>query len=229
MRLVGVVLILLVLSFFGGKRYYKVSNFAYLSDQSVHEDYERLNKELKGYDAKLTVPIGGADRLEEMRKERVGLWLEGKRRSWELDGWMPILGFLGLAFLFLPSLWGKWKKAKQSKKKERRRKVEDEIREAASREEYVDEWDFHRKIEGGFQSREEAVAWLLHDPLLNCDYCGGRLKSTYEAGREALQMVTFYKKVPEGARDLRIVLGSYWFALTASEIKCSSCGRVVRR
>ena len=84
-------------------------------------------------------------------------------------------------------------------------------------------------IDGGFKTKKEAVDWLKLDPTLKCDYCGARLRSTMTGKREAVQLITFYKKVPPGAKDLRVVMGSYWFANAASELKCPSCNRLVKR
>jgi DNA-directed RNA polymerase subunit RPC12/RpoP len=97
------------------------------------------------------------------------------------------------------------------------------------REEYVEEWEFSRRITEGFQTKEEALGWLKQDPSLDCEYCGGRLRSTFTGEREAIQLVTFYKAVPAGAKDLRVVLGSFWFPKYATELRCSRCGRLVQR
>lgn len=229
MRFLGTIFILLTILFYGTRSYYQVHNYEYMSDRVLEQDYRSLANEIREHDEKMTTPMGGHDRLSEMRQEKVAMWLEWRNRTWGLSGVIPVLGGLGLFLIFLPTVLAGWEKKRASKIKARVSHSDEGVREAPSREEYVDEWEFHRRIEGAFQSREEAIEWLLHDPLLKCDYCGGRLNSTYEGDREALQMVTFYKAVPEGARDLRIVLGSYWFALTASEIKCSSCNRTVRR
>jgi DNA-directed RNA polymerase subunit RPC12/RpoP len=97
------------------------------------------------------------------------------------------------------------------------------------REEYIDEWALQHKMQEAFKSKEEAIHYLKSDPMLNCDYCGSRLRSTFTGQRESIQMVTFYKAVPAGAKDLRVVLGSYWFAKHATELRCSQCGKVVQR
>lgn len=103
------------------------------------------------------------------------------------------------------------------------------IAEDSPREVYVNEWEFNQKIEGGFKTKREAIEWLKMDPSLKCDYCGSRLRSTLIGKKEAVQLVTFYKKVPEGAKDLRVVLGSFWFSNPATELKCPSCERIIRR
>lgn len=103
------------------------------------------------------------------------------------------------------------------------------VAEEAPKEMYVDEWEFQQKIEGGFKTKKQAIDWIKSDPLLKCDYCGARFRSTMTGKKEAVQLITFYKKVPDGAEDLRVVLGTYWFTIAADELKCSGCGRVVKR
>jgi hypothetical protein len=104
-----------------------------------------------------------------------------------------------------------------------------EITEDPPREIYVDEWEYHKKSEGGFTTKREAIDWVKSDPSLKCDYCGSRLRSTMTGKKEAVQLITFYKKVPEGAKDLRVVLGTFWFTKAATELKCPSCDRLVKR
>lgn len=97
------------------------------------------------------------------------------------------------------------------------------------REEYIDEWELPNRAADGFASKEDAVHFLKNDPTLSCDYCGGVLRSTFTNKRESIAMVTFYKNVPTGAKDLRVVLGSYWFPKQATELRCGKCGREVHR
>ena len=104
-----------------------------------------------------------------------------------------------------------------------------DIETARPAEEYVDEWELEQRVTTGFPSKEAAIKWLKSDPMLKCDYCGAQLRSTFTGQREAVRLTTFYKKVPEGAKDLRVVLGSYWFAVHADELRCSQCGKVVQR
>ena len=104
-----------------------------------------------------------------------------------------------------------------------------DIGEDPPKEIYVDDWEYQKKIEGGFKTKKEAVEWIKSDPSLQCDYCGSRLRSTMTGKKEAVQLVTFYKKVPDGAKDLRVVKGSFWFSKAATELRCPSCDRVIKR
>lgn len=97
------------------------------------------------------------------------------------------------------------------------------------REEYIDEWELDRRVQEGFTSKDAAIHFLKNDPMLKCDYCGSRLRSTFTGQRESIQLVTFYKAVPAGAKDLRVVLGTYWFPKHATELRCSQCGKIVQR
>jgi len=104
-----------------------------------------------------------------------------------------------------------------------------EIPEDMPKEIYVDDWEFQKRIENAFKTKREAIDWLKSDPTLRCDYCGARLRATITGKKEAIQLMTFYKKVPDGAKDLRVVLGSYWFAHPADELRCSNCERTIKR
>ena len=104
-----------------------------------------------------------------------------------------------------------------------------DVQVAQPGEEYVDEWELQHRQATGFESKEDAIRWLKSDPMLKCDYCGAQLRSAFTGQQEAVRLVTFYKKVPEGAKDLRVVLGSYWYAVHATELRCDECGRVVKR
>ncbi|MCB0326215.1 MAG: hypothetical protein KDD52_01220 [Bdellovibrionales bacterium] len=104
-----------------------------------------------------------------------------------------------------------------------------EVYEFTPKEEYVESLEFERRIQSAFTNRDQAISWLEDDPLRFCDYCGDRNQPSPTSSREGIGLVTFYKRVPEGARDLRIVLGSYWFVFPASEMKCRSCGKTVIR
>ncbi len=102
------------------------------------------------------------------------------------------------------------------------------IEEKDPTEEYVNEYELYRRMESGFATKEEAVEWLNDDAVNTCEYCGGRLKPPPGGKRAFVQMITFYREVPEGARDMRVVLGSAWFAFPAPEMVCEVCGRVIK-
>ena len=46
---------------------------------------------------------------------------------------------------------------------------------------------------------------------------------------DEIQLITFYKKVPEGAKDLRIIWGALWFVNAAPELQCGNCAHKVLR
>jgi hypothetical protein len=189
-----------------------------------------LKAKLEYADKNHTLPEGGAVGLDEMRSEQTWISVELKRREFRVNGWMPAVGVAGLALLLLSFL-------RISKTASKKREVaaaptgEESIGVFVGqpRETYSDEWEYERQREGGFISRDEAINWMRKDPLKKCEYCGGEMRPTNAGQREGVELVTFYKKVPEGARDLRVVLGSYWFVKAASELKCVGCERVVRR
>jgi hypothetical protein len=96
-------------------------------------------------------------------------------------------------------------------------------------EEYVDEWGYQHRLSAGFPTKEEAIHWLKSDPMLKCGYCGAQLRSAFTGQQEAVRLITFYKEVPEGAKDLRVVLGSHWFAVHATQLRCDECDQIVNR
>jgi hypothetical protein len=198
-----------------------------MQQDTLQRLYDKVDAEVKLRDATMTTPDGGLEALAEMRHTRFRTGLELKRRNYRTDAAVPLLGGFGILFLILSS-WGRSLRIRREEA-QAKPKITVDVPEAAPREEYVDEFDFHKRSEAGFKTREEAVRWLLQDPLLTCDYCGSKLRSTFQGDREVLELVTFYKRVPEGAKDMRIILGSLWFAKAASELKCAGCQRVIRR
>mgnify|MGYP001089913063 CR=1 FL=1 len=98
--------------------------------------------------------------------------------------------------------------------------------ELPAKEEYISEGDLPRKIQTGFSSRKEAQHWLMSDPGLFCEYCGAKMRI---ASPGTLQQITFYKKVPAGVKDQRVILGTYWYARPPSLLTCKKCGRELRR
>ncbi len=98
--------------------------------------------------------------------------------------------------------------------------------EAPAREEYISEGDLPRRIETGFSSKKEALAWLQEDPGLVCEYCEGKMRIVTPG---TVQKITFYKKVPEGVKDRKVDLGTYWYARPASFLTCPKCGKEFRR
>ncbi|MFH1018474.1 MAG: hypothetical protein V1798_09875 [Pseudomonadota bacterium] len=189
--------------------------------------FHRLDTEVELRDRTMSLPLGGAEVLKSMRDDRLWSGFELQRRKYRADTAIPLLAAFGLGLLLLSGVGGRVRTLRKERRDEPGTLVD--VPEAPPREEYVDEYEFDKRSEGGFKTREEAVRWLVKDPLLTCDYCGSKLRSTFEGDREALELVTFYKRVPEGARDMRIILGSLWFAKAASELRCTGCQRVIHR
>ena len=182
---------------------------------------------LRPVSALIRLDLPTLERPAKATSGRVASGLELHRRGYHTDLAASLLGALGFCLLLISNVAGRAQV--QQRKEEKEPEITIDVPEAPPREEYVDPYEFQTRSEGGFKTREEAVRWLLRDPLLTCDYCDSKLRSTFEGDREALELVTFYKRVPEGARDMRIILGSFWFAKAASELKCTGCQRVVRR
>jgi len=182
--------------------------------------------QLEGFEGDLGETYEEQENLKELRSNLVSVNIEVFLKKFKIDYLAIVLILVAVLGLFFSKFNMLFKKRQLS----RDSVIEDiEIEEDAPKEFYVDEWEFNQRTEGGFKSKVEAVDWIKSDPLLKCDYCGARLRSTLTGKREAVQLVTFYKKVPEGAKDLRVVLGSFWFTNAATELKCPGCQRVVKR
>ncbi len=214
--------------------FYAVVNFSEMRRlhqfpvDSLETELRQLDANLTMYEQNQTLPPGGSEELSDLRKQRQWISLESLRRTRHVDRLASYAAVFGALFFLLPWLWGLLGKLKDFLSPGMPIPKLD-IHEAPPREEYVDEFDFDRRREGGFLTREAAIEWMLKDPLRKCDYCGGELHATVPSAGDALQLITFYKKVPEGARDLRVILGSLWYGKPASEIKCQSCQRVIQR
>lgn len=233
MKGIGIALAAIALLYYGFLNFSPLDRLSRQPMDFLTNQYRDLNKALESHDREMTIPDGGMERLAEMRSERMWTSLELKRRESGIGFWIPAVGAAGIA-LILVSFLPLSRKRQEAVEMEEQPVAEREPREvgiyvAPPREVYVDEWEFERQQEGGFATREEAVAWLTKDPLKKCDYCGAEMRPTPESGREGLELVTFYKKVPTGAKDLRVVLASRWFVKAASELRCVGCERLVRR
>ncbi|HLG18618.1 MAG TPA: hypothetical protein VI895_02240 [Bdellovibrionota bacterium] len=226
MRPFGIVFVILSALYLGMVQLSDLRRLSELPTDTVQREYENLTATLAQYDRLMTMPEGGLATIQQMRGDANYRWLELTRRKFRMSFWMPWLGIAGLGMILLSFLV---RRRPSVMALNLARRSAANVNEAPPKEEYVDDWEFRRKSEGGFKTREDAVEWLLQDPLRKCDYCGAELKASFEGDRDAVQLVTYYKKVPEGAKDLRIVLDSLWFARFASELKCSSCERVIRR
>lgn len=146
--------------------------------------------------------------------------VELARRAYGL-GWLSIAaGIFGLGLLALQFLT----KTEASRKPSRVR-----VTEAMPSESYVEESDFYRKSQDAFPSKDEALFWFENDPLRTCSYCGSPNMKPVRGQVDEVQLTTFYKKVPNTAKDLRIVLGSCWFVRPAGQLQCENCQQQVNR
>jgi hypothetical protein len=228
MRGLGIALVLLALSYHGLAVFSPLSGLGAQTTVMLKFRHLNLDNALTSADRDMTLPEGGVAQLDQMRRDRLWTSLELRRRELRVGLWMPVLGVTGLGLVLLSMLTF----LSGERKKDLGQRSEAEgaaVHVWPPRDVYSDEWEFGRQHEGSFVSRDEAIAWLKKDPLKQCEYCGGEMKPTAGGPREGIELVTFYKKVPEGARDLRVVLGSYWFVKAAPELKCEGCERVVRR
>lgn len=202
-----------------------------VSDLRLFHRYEQqqlkhLGREL---DQEIAAALDSADgrrELSRLLREKRLVDLELFLRRFYLDAWMAALGAAALIFLF-----AQWVRGGNRVYEERRVRTAEDlmVSEGQPREEYVDEYEFHRRLAGGFASREEALRWLNDSTASTCDYCGAKLIPPPGKPKSYIELVTFYKKVPAGAKDLRVVMGSGWFAHPAPEVVCGGCGRNLGR
>jgi len=227
MRKWGVFMVALSLSYFGFVTWSAIHQFKDTSLPELETDEATTEARLNRFANSKVLPEGGAADLIEMKEQQKWRSRAILRAKYNLDRkalWVLILGSIFIIFrMFSLGMINLKKRGPQNQN------PEFDITDFSAREEYVDEWDLKRKLEDGFVTREEALQWMSKDPLLTCDYCGAKLRSTFSGTRESLEFVTYYKKVPSGAKDMRIVLGSRWYAKAATELKCSGCERVVTR
>ncbi len=228
MKLLGWFLLLLVIAYYVVLQINPYRQNRTLPDSILISNQNHLETEIARREKEGALPFKGLDDVKEMKKEKRTYALELARRKYRLDHRIPWLAFLGVGIIAFFKIRRRMRTDPEGKKKREKKKVR-QIPEAPPREEYVDEYDYPRRIEGGFETREEALEWLDTDPLKNCDYCGAEMRSTTNSQGNALELVTFYKRVPEGAKDLRVTLGSRWFVRAANELQCVSCDRLVRR
>ena len=225
MRVLGVIFVAMASVFYIAVNLPQMRRLAQLPDPALEQEHRRLVISIAQQEQDLSTTESGSKILGQMRWNYRWTFAEWKRREFALSLWMPCFLLVGLVLVFRPLLRSLFGTSSPTDE----RIFSREVPEEPPREEYVDEYEFYRRSESGFKSREEAAAWLVADPMKKCDYCGTNLKPTMQGGREAVQLITFYKKVPAGAKDLRVILGTLWFANAASELKCPSCERIVRR
>lgn len=159
--------------------------------------------------------------VNRIRTEKLYYRIEILRRTFGLEWFAICLGLFGIGLLALNFI----NKVESSKKITKVR-----VHELMPAEAYVDDQEFYRRTHDSFSSRDEAIHWYEMDPLRICSYCGSdAMRPTKGQKGDELQLITFYKKVPQGAKDLRIVLGSSWFVYPAAELQCEKCQQKVLR
>jgi hypothetical protein len=227
MRSLGIILVTGSLIYFAFTRFTPIHQYEGISLQEMETDFATLEAKLTRYAQSRSLPEGGSEELIAMKDRKLWLGRAITCEKYQLNG--KVLGLLifGSLILILQILIPALRKLKQTGSTPFFSNLN--VENFIAREEYVDDWELKRKMEDGFTTREEALQWMSQDPLLTCDYCGSKLKSTFTGDREALEFVTYYKKVPPGAKDMRIVIGSRWYGKAATELKCSGCDRLIHR
>ncbi|MEZ4846394.1 MAG: hypothetical protein R2877_05465 [Bdellovibrionota bacterium] len=168
--------------------------------------------------------LGGAafdsGKTNRLEKEKFFYQVEIARRNFGLEWLGMILGLFGLGLLALQFL---------NQKETGRRRSKVRVTETIPAEAYVDEQEFYRRSQDAFPSKDAGLAWFENDPLRICSYCGSEAMKPVRGQTDEIQLITFYKKVPTSAKDLRIVMGSLWFVRPAEELQCENCEQRVRR
>lgn len=201
--------------------YFALVNITYLSkidhfDRNVLLEQERMI-EMELFPL-LKDPDAHSRQIKRLKEELFWVSMQIKRDQFNIDGLFYLLGFLAVG-LFVYVL------VKDNNKKS----VTKRIKELTPTEKYVDEYEYERARLSGFATKEDALNWFAQDQLRRCEYCGGRNVPTSDSNPDQVQFCTFYKRVPEGAKDLRIVLGSVWNVVPAQNLICASCDRTVHR
>lgn len=162
------------------------------------------------------------DRKNELQKDILAYKVELIRRRF-FPVWASILFILvGIALLTVNFVRKKKIVSEMTSKKVR-------VTELMPSEIYVEESEYYRRRSDGFQTKEDALIWYENDPIRVCAYCGSNDVKPMPGQQDAVQLITFYKNVPQGAKDLRIILGSSWFVRAASMLECQKCNHRVTR
>jgi|GEM_PF-4770538 len=153
-------------------------------------------------------------KINQLQRDRFWIQLEIQRKKNWVDIWVYVALFLSLSFLFFNFVMGY-----------RKKKPYQNLKEMIPTERYIDTFEFERLAMSGFPKKVDALRWFQQDRLRVCDYCGGDNKGAPGATPDQIQFCTFYKKVPEGAQDLRVVLGTVWNIHPSSLLQCTKCGK----
>lgn len=157
-------------------------------------------------------------KVQKLKNELFWFQLEIQRKKFFVDYMMGFLFLLSLGFVAASNWFGTSKKLHMGG-----------VKDLPPTEKYVDDFSFQRAKMSGFSSKEEALSWLGGEKFQFCEYCGGKNFPSKNSNPDQVQFCTFYKEVPRGSNDLRIVLGSVWYVVPASEVQCSKCSKIVKR
>lgn len=160
------------------------------------------------------------DQKMQLRKEKGYYEIELARRTFMLDWVAFVLALMGIAMFALNFI---------SKVESTRKVFKVRVIDMMPTENYVDEQEYYRKSQDGFTTKDEALLWYETDPMRICNYCGATAVKPVKGQKDQIQLITFYKKVPQSAKDLRIVLGTHWFVHPASDLQCTNCEQKVIR
>ncbi|MCB1197479.1 MAG: hypothetical protein KDK51_03840 [Deltaproteobacteria bacterium] len=185
-------------------------------DQDVLEEQVRAI-EMEIYPL-MTEPKANQARITDLKKELFWFDLEIQRQRWVFDSLIWLVCILSLGYLVYAFFRGKTQEVSLVAVKEMR-----------PTEQYVDNFGFERAQIAGFSSKEAAILWYKNDKMRVCEYCGGENVPVRNTPPNQVQFCTFYKEVPEGAKDLRIVLGSVWNVIPAPQLVCKSCSTQKQR
>ncbi len=208
----GILLIIVGFLGWGALRLPGITKLSTYPTNSIENEYKALQM---GSDLE-TNP----DRKQSIQREVLYYRAELIRRSFALDMLFPILAVFGLGLIVLSFL-------SRAPAIRFNRKIR--VTEILPAEQYVDEGEYFRKKQEGFPSKEEAMVWYESDPLRVCNYCGSDTVKPVKGTQDEIQLVTFYKKVPQGAKDLRIIFGTHWFVWPTDQLHCEKCLQLVRR
>ena len=203
-----------------------VSPFAEVSQLDLSTGAQRLLVEVTTAKHLGTSSEAEQTTLQQKRLDYYRLRFEDAVRKFHLDSIAMLLLLLGIGGLIVSSA------RKRARREEYSRATaisKARIKTLPPKEEYITEYEMQNRVQTGYSSKEKAIEWLERDPLGVCDYCGEMMQAADGSAAQAVQLVTFYKAVPAGASDMRIVLDSLWFPVVAQKMVCSGCGRRLDR
>ncbi len=191
--------------------------------QKIHPfPVEMLQEQTAAIDMEMVEVQGTTDQdlIPSLKAEKTWIVAEIWRKKLKVDFLLYVLLIISLGMIVWPVL---------TQKSSTPMAKALAVQELLPTEEYVDELTFAQRSMSGFPTKDEALAWIRSDPFKACEYCKGKTRPAPGSNPDQIQLKTFYKEVPQGANDLRIVLGSIWLVRPAQEMVCRSCGRETKR